>query len=214
MKKLILMIFLLALFCGCGNNDSKKPQAGAPQSISKLDSVAVKSPSPISQQDSVEAIGTQILTHLKYKDYPQLIKYFSNDGVLFSPYGYIDTVKSKKLIAEDFLEAIDKDWILTWGSYDGTGDPIKLSVKNYLKRFVYNADYLNAEAVGYDKIMQKGNSLNNMGTIYPNHHFIDYYFSGFNQESNGTDWTSLRLVFNKVGNEFFLVSVIHDQWTI
>lgn len=104
--------------------------------------------------------------------------------------------------------------MLTWGNYDGTGDPIKLTVPAYLKKFVYNADYLTAEAVGFDEVMKQGNSRNNLTELYPNHHFIDYHFSGFEQKNKGMDWTSLRLVFEKENGQYFLVAIIHDQWTV
>jgi len=130
------------------------------------------------------------------------------------PYGFIDTAKHKKLSREDFLEAINKKWVLTWGSYDGTGEPIKLTVNQYLAKFVYNADYLNAEADAFDTVINQGNSINNIQKIYPNHHFIDYHFSGFEQQSKGMDWTSLRMVFTKEDGQYFIVAIIHDQWTI
>ena len=62
--------------------------------------------------------------------------------------------------------------------------------------------------------MKQGNSVNNLKEIYPNRHFIDYHFSGFDQKLKGMDWTSLRLVIEKQNGEYFLVAVIHDQWTI
>ena len=43
--------------------------------------------------------------------------------------------------------------------------------------------------------------------------FIDYHFSGFDQKLNGMDWVSLRLVFEKQNGQYFIVAIIHDQWT-
>lgn len=210
MKRLIPFVVLLTIFYSC-NNQSEKKEEKLIDSSKKED---VPKPSSLSQQDSIKATGRQVLELLKAHNYAELIKYFSNDGVLFSPYGFIDTAKSKKLTPEDFLQAIDKKWVLNWGAFDGTGEPIKLTVPAYLKKFVYNADYLNAEALGFDEVMKQGNSLNNLKTIYPKHHFIDYYFSGFDQKYNGMDWTSLKLVFENENGQYFLVALIHDQWTV
>jgi hypothetical protein len=213
MRQFILLFLWLAVCCSC-QNDSHKTEA-----ISVKDSVSDSLPArqipteKLSQRDSLQAIGRQVLLLIKSQNYPELVKYFANEGVLFSPYSYIDPAKSKKLDPEDFLTSINKKWLLTWGNFDGTGDPIKLTVVDYLKEFVYNADYLNAEAIGYDKVMQEGNSHNNIQEIYPKHHFIDYYFSGFDQKNKGMDWTSLRLVFQRENNDYTLVAVIHDQWT-
>ena len=209
MKNLFALLFLVLIISSCGNNKQKKETVKdtvTPLPIRKSD--------PLVEQDSIKAIGEQILISLKENNFAELRKYFSEEGVLFSPYGYIDIATSKKLTPEDFLASINKKWILTWGNYDGTGDPIKLTVTDYLKKFVYNADYVNAEAIGYDEVMKQGNSVNNLKEIYPNRHFIDYHFSGFDQKLKGMDWSSLRLVFEKLNGEYFLVAVIHDQWTI
>ncbi|MBB2146303.1 hypothetical protein GM921_12450 [Pedobacter sp. LMG 31464] len=212
MKHLTLFVLLLFSICSCNNQKENKEET--PAKVADTIKEDLPKDDGLSQQDSIKATGRQILIFLKENNFKELSKYFSNEGVRFSPYGFIDTAKSKKLTPEDFLESIHKKWLLTWGSLDGTGDPIKLTVPAYLKKFAYNADYLNAEAVGYDEIMKQGNSLNNLKTIYPNHHFIDYYFSGFDQKNQGMDWTSLRLVFEKEDGQYFLVAIIHDQWTI
>ncbi len=210
MKNLPFLIFLILIISSCGNNKQEKEAV----KDTVVTSTSIPKPEEFVEQDSIKAIGEQVLISLKENNFSELRKYSSEAGVLFSPYGYIDTARSKKLTPDDFLTAIDKNWTLTWGSYDGTGDPIKLTVKAYLKKFVYNADYVNAEAVGYNEVMKQGNSTNNLKEIYPNHHFIDYHFSGFDQKLKGMDWTSLRLVLEKQNGEYFLVAVIHDQWTI
>lgn len=209
MKRLILYALLLVLFNSCNNQSESKtdtPIADTSKSVNE-------GVSNLSQQDSIKATGREVLTLLKTHNYQELVKYFASEGVIFSPYGFIDTVNSKKLTPEDFLESTNKKWLLTWGNFDGTGEPIKLTLPDYLKKFVYNADYLNAEAVGFDEVMKQGNSINNLKNIYPNHHFIDYHFSGFEQKYNGMDWTSLRLVFEKQNGQYFIVAIIHDQWT-
>ncbi|RZJ75748.1 MAG: hypothetical protein EOO47_19380 [Flavobacterium sp.] len=217
MKRLTLFLLLFSFITAC-TSDKKDNKIEDSAAVTSIDTAKPETPKVdsdgLSQQDSIKATARQVLTFLKQNNYAELIKYFSQDGVRFVPYGFIDTANSKKLTPEVFLESINKKWTLTWGSYDGTGDPIKLSVPAYLKKFVYNADYLAAEAVGYDQIIKQGNSLNNLKTIYPNHHFIEYHFSGFDQKLDGMDWTSLRLVFEKVDGQYFLVAVIHDQWTV
>lgn len=209
MKRLIILFCLLVSLAGCNNNNDNK-SSQPKDTVEKSASVTPN----LNTQDSVKAVGRQILVHLKEKNYQELSKFFSVNGVLFSPYGHIDTAISKKLMPEDFVMAINKKWILTWGSYDGTGEPIKLNVSDYINKFVYNADYLNAEAVGYNEIIKQGNATNNLKTVYPNSQFLDYHFSGFDQKFNGMDWSSLRLVFEKQNNDYFLVAIIHDQWTI
>lgn len=212
MKHLLLVCFSLLLLSAC-TSENKDNKASDSIVDEKQQPAALES-GAISQQDSIKATGRQILTFLKEQNYEELSKYFATAGVRFVPYAFIDTKINKKLTPDEFLEAIAKKWILTWGSYDGTGEPIKLTVSDYVKKFVYNADYLSAEATAYDAIMKQGNSINNIKDIYPNHHFIDYHFSGFDQKYEGMDWTSLRLVFTEEDGQYFLVAIIHDQWTI
>lgn len=209
MKRLIVYALLIVLFYSCNNQPESKTDTPITDTLIS----AIENANNLSQQDSIAATGREVLTLFKTQNYQELVKYFASEGVLFSSYGFIDTAHSKKLTPEDFLESINKKWVLTWGSFDGTGDLIKLTVPAYLKKFVYNADYLNAEAVGFNEVMKQGNSINNLKDIYPNHHFIDYHFSGFEQKYNGMDWTSLRLVFEKQNGQYFIVAIIHDQWT-
>lgn len=209
--RIALYLILFALFAqSCTRSEKETNQE------KKKDTVAGKSASGdvVSEREAITSIGREALVLLKTQNYPELIKYFSPNGVRFSPYGYIDTAHTKMLSAADFLTAINKNWVLTWGQYDGTGKPIKLTVREYLSRFVYNADFLNAEAVGYDEAIKSGNSINNVKVLYPECHYIDYHFSGFDQEKDGMDWTSLRLVFEKDGAEYFIAAIVHDQWTI
>lgn len=112
-----------------------------------------------------------------------------------------------------FLKLVEEKGSVIWGNYDGSGDVIRLTAQQYLEKFVYNADYLHAEKIGYDQIIGKGNSLNNLNEIFPKHPFIEYHFSGFDKKYSGMDWTSLRLVFKQYQSNYYLVAVIHDQWT-
>jgi hypothetical protein len=42
---------------------------------------------------------------------------------------------------------------------------------------------------------------------------VEYYFPGFDLQLQGMDWRSLRLVFTLYDNTWYLVGIIHDQWT-
>lgn len=164
---------------------------------------------------NIEDVGAEVLKSLESNDYAAFSTFISpSKGVVFSPYAYIELSSSKKLLPKDFVEAIDRNWILTWGKYDGTGEPIKLRVKEYLTKFVYNADYLNAERTGINEFIGKGNTLNNLKEVFPNSEFIEYHFNGFDTKYKGMDWRSLRLVFEREEGNLQLIAVVHDQWTI
>jgi hypothetical protein len=220
MKRILILFGVVIFFAACNSNQNDKKKFDT-ISLSDLSNkkanpaeneVATEQISPL--QDSLQQLGIQVLQSLKNKDYITFSQFFHpNEGVRFSPYGFIDVNNSKKLLPKDFLESIEKNWTLTWGNFDGSGEKIQLKVIPYLEKFVFNANYLTAEKSSFDEIIGKGNSLNNIDKVYPNLHFIEYHFSGFDKKYNGMDWTSLRLVFKKHQNQYFLISIIHDQWT-
>jgi hypothetical protein len=51
--------------------------------------------------------------------------------------------------------------------------------------------------------------------VYPEGTRVEFYIqpstSGSGQQ---LDWAALRLVFESVGDSWFLVGVIHDQWSV
>lgn len=199
---------------GCNNANDSKESAGIDTIAPKDTIVKQKTTDSLADEETLTTIATEILTALKAKDYKAFTAYFHpTDSVLFSPYGFIDIKTSKKLTKATFTKLIDERGSVNWGYYDGTGKAIRLSAQQYLDKFVYNADYLNAEKTAFNQVIGKGNSLNNLKEVYPRHPFIEYYFSGFNQKYEGMDWTSLRLVFSAYEGNYYLVAVVHDQWT-
>lgn len=201
---------LLLMAVGCNNNDKT---SGA--RLSEKDTLAHSKPTDtIADEEKISIIASEILTSLKAKDYKAFAAYFHpTEGVLFSPYAFIDIKTSINLSKADFLKLIEEHKPVNWGSYDGSGEPILLTAQQYLEKFVYNADYLQAEKTAYNQIIGKGNSLNNLNEIFPEQPFIEYYFSGFDKKYAGMDWTSLRLVFKLHQGNYYLIAVIHDQWT-
>ncbi len=200
---------LVFLVVSCTNTDRRTDSSLSKDTISDL-----KPTDTLADEETLTTIATEILTTLKAKDYNAFAAYFHpTDGVLFSPYGFIDTATSKKLTRAEFIKLIAEHSTVNWGSYDGTGETITLTGAQYITKFVYNADYLQAEKTAYNQIIGKGNSLNNLAKIYPKHPFIEYYFSGFNKAYEGMDWSSLRLIFKQYQSSYYLVAVVHDQWT-
>ncbi|NLT95156.1 MAG: hypothetical protein GXW85_06410 [Clostridia bacterium] len=135
-------------------------------------------------------------------------------GLRFTPYTHVslenDLVFTKDEI-ENFLKD-DKEYL--WGFYDGTGFEIKLTPAGYYEEFIYSEDFVNAEEIGYNTVLSTGNMQENQFEAYENPIVVEYYFPGFNPEYQGMDWKSLRLVFEEHEKKWFLVGIIHNQWTI
>lgn len=134
-------------------------------------------------------------------------------GVRFSPYAHVgptDLVfpagQLKTLYAEKRL--------YEWGTFDGSGEPIRLSFADYYQRFVYDADFAAAPKVAYNEALGKGNTINNSREFYPQAAIVEYHFPGIDPKFEGMDWRSLRLVFEQKNCTWYLVGIIHAQWTI
>ncbi|HJS55863.1 MAG TPA: hypothetical protein VJ765_15020, partial [Chitinophagaceae bacterium] len=95
-----------------------------------------------------------------------------------------------------------------------TGDPIRMTLNNYMQRFVYDVDFVKPEKRSVNDFIAAGNSLNNLLSVYENCDFTESYFSGFEKKYEGMDWKSLRLVFKERNGRFLLVGIVHDEWTI
>src|SRR5690606_20678810 len=133
-------------------------------------------------------------------------------GLHFSPYAHVNT--NEIVISKSaFSTTMNSSKKILWGQYDGTGDPIELSLRDYFAKFVYDVDFLNAEKVNINTSSSSGNIINNISTAYPGAVYVENYFSGFNPDYQGMDWRALRLVFKKQGNQYFLIGIVHDQWT-
>jgi len=163
----------------------------------------------------IKETAEKVLTAISERDMKTLAQYVHPEkGVRFTPYTYVqpdqDIVFNKEQI-EGFFE--DKKTYL-WGHYDGTGDEIRLTPAEYYEKFIYTADFLNAEQVGYNTVLSFGNALENQFEVYDNPIVVEYYFSGFNPDYAGMDWQSLRLVFEEYNSKLLLVGIIHNQWTI
>ena len=169
---------------------------------------------PEDAQPLIEDRANAVLQALATKDMAALAEYVDPvEGVRFSPYSFVH--ETDQVFVADQLQALpgSTDEYL-WGSFDGSGEPINLTFDAYDERFVYSQDFLNAEEVGYNTVIGSGNTLNNAAEFYPGSIIVEYHFSGFDPQYGGMDWESLRLVFQQRDGTWYLVGIIHDQWTI
>ena len=214
----ILYFFLCSsfIFMGCNQSDTSTITSDTthitkdsilPQQ--KMDSLSSQTKAP-----DVRSIATTLLTALKGHDFKTVALYIHPQyGLRFSPYGHIDTA-TKALSSSQLLQLAASSKKVNWGRFDGTGEPILLTISDYFDRFVYDSPFLKAEKVSVNKSATAGNSMNNLHLIYPSAEFVEYYFSGFKKQYEGMDWKALTLVFITEKNKQYLVAVVHDQWTV
>ncbi|MCD6109649.1 hypothetical protein J7J83_02735 [bacterium] len=197
MKKIALFLAIPLLFVslsGCTKNTQNSTEDSA----------------KLLQTTSVKAIGA-----LKNKN----MGYLSTlahpvKGIRFSPYATVDINNDIVLKADDLKNIRSNNKKFIWGTYDGKGDPIEEDFLTYFNEFVYDRDFANADKKTKNNSLSSGNSLNNLKKIYPDSQYYEYYFPGFNPEMGGMDWEALRLVFEQYKGKWYLIGIIHDQWTI
>lgn len=169
---------------------------------------------PEAIEAKVRELGNQVLSAFKNKDMQALSLYVHPDkGVRFSPYTYVEVEKDVVITAEEIKTILDSGKVYTWGLYDGIGEPIELTFDEYVSKFVYDQDFLNADEVFYDMHFNRGNTINNVLEAYADSHVLEYYFKG-TPEYDGMDWESLKLIFEEKDGNWYLTGVVHDQWTI
>lgn len=163
----------------------------------------------------IAATSYEVMTCIKQKQTTKLAGYVHPEkGLRFSPYPCVNPI-TDLVFAPNEVKILLKDReVYRWGVYAGSGDPIKMTPRQYWKRFVYDRDYLNAPRVGYNTILGKGNARDNRFEVYPGAIIVEYHFPGEDPELHGLDWESLSLVFERYENEWYLVGIIHGQWTI
>ena len=166
-------------------------------------------------QSIIKAKANAVITALKQRDTKTLSEYIHPDkGVLFSPYANVDINSNLNFSSTELKNILSNKTKFTWGSYDGSGEPMKMTFEEYFNKFIYDKAFITAPDIGYNRVVGSGNSINNSFTVYPNSIIVEYHFPGFDTKYEGIDWESLRLVFEQKENTWYLVAIIHDQWTI
>lgn len=164
---------------------------------------------------TIEARAGETILAIKNKDAEKISGIIHPEkGVRFSPYQYVDKERDMVFSASQFLSFFKSKDKYLWGIYDGSGLPIELIPSEYYNKFIYNADFASAPEVSYNRILSKGNIINNVFESYTGAIVVEYHFSGFDPQYEGMDWSSLELVFEEKDAGWYLTGIVHGQWTI
>jgi hypothetical protein len=193
----VLVLVFATIFCT--NIDSPELRTG-------IDSRTGSDVLQVARQ-AVEAFKAQDGKKLSSLAHPE-------KGVRFSPGAYID-VASDIVLSRAQIETFWADnKIYTWGFADGTGEPINMTPSQYCREYIMSRDFLNPSSININNDQATGNTSNNAASVYPNGTRIEYYIEpSISDGELKLDWAALRLVFERSGNAWFLVAVIHDEWT-
>lgn len=213
MKKLLIAVFALSMIVAC------KKEAGKPVP-SEIDSIAqnkTDSAGIVQTHADKEAVlkqtNDEVLKALKTKDYTTFTSLIHPEkGVRFSMYAFVNLKKDKHFSKADFEKYQPTKTLFTWGAQDGSGDPYKATINDYLGKWVFSKDFTTSQ-YSLNKFIGGGNSLNNLKEIYPKADFTENYIKG-TEKSGEMDWKTVRFVFEEFQGKYYLVAVVNDQWTI
>lgn len=174
-------------------------------------------PASLDSQDSLSLLNAAcyVVQALKDRDFDALACVIHPEkGVTFTPYSTVDFSSDLTFTKDQVKNLAADNKIYTWGITDGRGSLINMTVNNYLVQYVFNADYTHAPQIGVDQIILSGNALENLADAYPNCRFVDFSFPGLDSSNQGLDWSSLKLVFEPGDTCWYLVGIVHGEWTI
>jgi hypothetical protein len=136
-------------------------------------------------------------------------------GVRFTPYAHVDTIADRRLSADELRAQWSRADSLVWGAYDGSGAPIRLTLREYVDKFVGDFDVVHAPRVARDAApMGTGNTINNVRQAYPGATVIEFHSPGTDPKYGGMDWRSLWIALERVGDGWCVVGIVHGAWTI
>lgn len=167
---------------------------------------------PPDQAESIIAPrAREVIAAIDAQDMARLATFVApQQGARFSPYAYVSD--EHVVINPAQMPGLMTDPTeYLWGHQDGSGLPIEMTFEEYYTRFVYNRDFANAPQVSYNQRLGQSNTIDNSHEFYPQSIVVEYHFPA---SSNQLDWQSLRLVFQETSGTWYLVGIIHDQWTI
>ena len=159
-------------------------------------------------------LSNKILPLLKTQDFTALAKYVHPTlGLRFSPYSFISD-SSVKFTPAQLPNLPTNTATYLWGYADGSGLPFRFTFADYYKKYIFDRDYTKAPQSKINELIETGNTKSNISEFFPNSKFVEYNFPGVDPKLESMDWSSLRLVFQGYDGTWYLVCIIHDQWTI
>ncbi len=134
-------------------------------------------------------------------------------GLVFSPYSHVDLQKDLCFRSGDVRNFDTDRTAHIWGITDGEGAPIQLTPVQYFQSYVWDKDYLNAPRIGLNQVLKVGSTPDNVQEVFPDAEFVEFNYPG-DPAIDFLDWSSLKVVFERVDGRRYVVALIHSKWTV
>ena len=154
-----------------------------------------------------------VLEALRRQDMTALARLVDPEkGLRFSPYSYVNIQQDLVFDVDQLPGLLRAKTNYLWGYYDGTGLPIRLKSAEYFKSFVYERDYLlDGAEPSSGAVLKNSVTAGNVFEVYPKAVVVEYRDA---ESKTSMNWHYLKLVFEARDKTWFLVGLVHDQWTI
>lgn len=167
--------------------------------------------SPEETEKVIKAVAQEVTSALFTADMEKLHTYIHPEkGVRFSQYGIVDLDSDLVFDASQIKNFFNDETIYNWGVYDGSGEPIERTPKEYFDRFINIGDFSKAK-IGYNEILTDNGYPENQFQVYKDAIIVEYYFPGIKYQQ---DWKSLRIVFDLFKGNYYIIGIISNEWTI
>ena len=165
--------------------------------------------------ETLVGMALETAGYIKSGDYRTLSKMVDpRYGVVFSPFAEIgDFAKRVSFTAAEVADFASNTEVYTWGTQVDGGEPISLTVTDYMKEYVADQDYTAASIIGVNFTVRVGNVREDVTEKFASGQFVDLCVPG-TEEGGFQDWSILRLVFEEYNGQLWLTAIIHSENTV
>ena len=172
---------------------------------------------PLNSKENFPLLNTAccVVRALQEEDYASVAAMIHPErGVTFTPYSTVNFETDLTFTADQIRDLNSDATVYTWGFKAGQDTPIQATLPHYIQSHVFGGDYTQAPLIAVDRVILNGNALENLTEAYPGCRFVDFSFPSRDPASQGTDWRSLKLVFEPGESNWLLVGIIHSEWIV
>lgn len=164
---------------------------------------------PQEAQVALGSLPMRAMWALESNDLPTLAKLAHSKGVRISPGAFAE--KDDKTFSPAQIRRLNRGTKYLWGSYDGSGDPIRLSWAAYRREFLWNHDYSKGK-LSFNTFTHRGNRANNLSQAYTDAIFVESFVDS-TPEPGGINWGSLWTIWKRENGTWKLRGLANDYWT-
>jgi hypothetical protein len=176
---------------------------------------ACQKPVPATPEITADSVARLAVDALARRDIDSLAALaHPTKGIRFTPYTYVDTTVDRRLTPAQLRAEWARPDSVLWGTQDGSGDPIRMTFRGYIDRYVYDFDARRAPRVARDSApMGTGNSLYNLPQIYSGATIVEFNTPGTDPRYGGMDWRSLWVVLERLVDRWVVIGLVRGAWT-